>query len=110
MKTRPRRCSTFGTPPKLLLWLAIFLLWCLAMPRHPLRLIISRFPVFFELAENYQTYCFLDTLECGHQVYVYPQSEDVNQKRHRCVECGRTLAKKKPSSSVEISLEKRRKA
>ena len=74
---------------------------------HPLRLIVARTPVSVPIQGAYSTTYYLDTLSCGHQTCVYPQTGEVNQKRHRCVECGEAqLALKFPPSSVALPRKK----
>lgn len=81
-------------------------------PKSPLRLVVARAP-HVDLDEERDTAAltkFLDTLECGHQVWVHVfKHYDDNwkyvdmlptQKRHRCQECkGLANAKKKPESA-----------
>jgi len=53
--------------------------------RKPLRLIVARFPVSFEVAPDYLLTYFQDTLSCGHQVITY--SHEQARKRRGCDEC-----------------------
>jgi hypothetical protein len=53
----------------------------------PLRQIVARTPVSVPIQGAYSTTYYLDTLACGHQVAIFPQTGEVNQKRHRCSEC-----------------------
>lgn len=57
--------------------------------RNPLRRIVARFPVY-ELVWNdeHEIVYYLDSLECGHQLVVYPQVCTSGQKRHQCIPCG----------------------
>lgn len=78
---------------------------------NPLQLIIARTPISVEIQGAYSTYYYLDTMACGHQVAVYPQTGLVNQKRHRCFVCGEAqLALKFPPKSAPSPDPKRKKA
>lgn len=57
-----------------------------AVPKNPLHLVISRTPVFCDTWQL-STY-YLDTLDCGHQVAIFPQNCESGKKRHRCAICG----------------------
>lgn len=57
--------------------------------RNPLRLILARTPISETIwSGTHETLYFLDTLDCGHQVYVFPQNFLSGKKRHRCLVCG----------------------
>lgn len=69
---------------------------------NPLRLILARTPISETIwSGTHETLYFLDTLDCGHQVYVFPQNFLSGKKRHRCLVCGEAqLALKFPAQSV----------
>jgi hypothetical protein len=81
------------------------------VPRNPLRQIVSRTPVSETVwSGTHDTHFYLDTLSCGHQTFVYPQTGEVAKARHRCAVCGNSqLAIKFPPSPV-LSTKKRKTA
>jgi hypothetical protein len=66
-------------------------------PTKPLRLIVSRTPVFDDIYSNgtQKLMWYLDSLSCGHQTVVYPYDEIAGKKRHRCSECAQIASQKK---------------
>ena len=94
-------------------------------PKNLLRLVVSRFPqyeVLYDDPEDEKLIGWLDSLECGHQVFLYNFSlgtseflPEQGQKRHRCAECAAILSagettKKKPARSVTLDEFRRAKA
>jgi hypothetical protein len=73
------------------------------IPKNPLRLIVSRSPIFYDLYNQGtdQLCWFLDTLECGHQqMALNLDVPDIGKTRHRCGECAEAAVLKKPAASV----------
>jgi hypothetical protein len=73
------------------------------IPKNPLRLIVARTPIFYDLYNQAtdQLCWFLDTLECGHQqMTLNLDVPDIGRTRHRCGECAQAAALKKPAASV----------
>jgi hypothetical protein len=61
--------------------------------RPPLRLqkVVHRKPVPFRPHESEPDYliCFvIETLECGHQIHTFPQSDPLVAVRRHCNQCG----------------------
>lgn len=110
-----RPCSDFVTNTNLYTsGLTISVSCTASVPRQlaPLRLIAARTPQYhvsaFDNTERLGWY--IDTLECGHQITVYPLALELGEgkKRHRCHECAAaaSLPQKKPSQSVKANSKK----
>lgn len=83
------------------------------IPKNPLRLIVARTPIFYELhsIEGTRLCWFLDTLECGHQQWTLNLDvPDIGKTRHRCGECAAAAARKKPAASVPAPVERKKAA
>lgn len=85
------------------------------VPKNPLHVISARTPFFLDLYNDgtEKLVAFLDTLDCGHQVVVYPFDPGTGQKRHRCADCAvqaKASSPKKPVGSVSPSPLKKRTA
>ena len=89
-------------------WQSIVVRCTASVPRQcaPLRLIAARTPHYHisEFDNTERLGWYVDTLECGHQIYVYPFALEIGEggkKRHRCQEClNYSLPQKKPAQSV----------
>jgi hypothetical protein len=88
------------------------------IPKNPLRRIVSRTPLFFELYnDGTEKFCAtLDTLDCGHQQISYLLVDD-GKKWHRCPECRSileqsltSLPRKKPAASVPAPKDRKKAA
>jgi hypothetical protein len=77
-------------------------------PKNPLRQVVARTPISVELDEARSTLWFLESLQCGHQIYVpldwewdekaHMVERPPSAKRHRCHACGEAqLALKFPA-------------
>jgi len=74
------------------------------LARKPLRLIIARFPVIFEVAPDYLLTYYQDTLSCGHQVITY--SHEQAKKRRGCEHClAASLFASEPQMRIKFSSE-----
>lgn len=107
--SRQKSCSVFVTKTNLYTECRnIGIGSTLSVPRQlaPLRVVAARTPQYHvsEFDKTERLGWYLDTLECGHQITVYPLSLELGEgkKRHRCQECASlaSLPQKKPSQSV----------
>jgi hypothetical protein len=81
--------------------------------KNPLRMIVARTPIAESVWNGtHESIWYLDTLECGHQVAIFPFSGPPSEKRHRCVVCGESQLAlkfpKKPSHPVPLNPKKER--
>jgi hypothetical protein len=81
-------------------------------PTRPLRLIVARFPHFEDCYSNgtQKLMWYLDTLDCGHQIVVYPYDVLAGKKRHQCRECAEISVAKKSARSERRRLARGKKA
>ncbi len=82
-------------------------------PKNPLRLITARAPQYVEsnVTGTLSLHAYLETLECGHQVWVTPQYDDevrdryvditARAKRRRCPECKAVKKASAPEKSAK---------
>lgn len=84
--------------------------------RAELRKVLHRKPVPFMPYAHVPRYLLVhvvETLECGHTLTTYPQSDPLIAVRRRCVNCDDNQVSgvpKKPSGSVRLRLVAERKA
>jgi hypothetical protein len=101
---KPLGVKTIPLPPEQTLELRELILG-----KAPLRLITARIPSLDD------PNLFLETLECGHQLYSFQNFEwnhglnwlPMKSLRRRCQKCKEVLAKKKPVASAELSAERK---
>lgn len=80
----------------------------LPWPKAPLRVVAARVPYVEYLSDSTaKVYAYLETLECGHQNWVYPQfiwddghlqEMAPSAKRRRCMDCMPAVARKSAAS------------
>lgn len=78
-----------------------------------LRLVLERKPKHFTPYKSepaYKLTYYLETLECGHQQFYFPQAGPMTKRRH-CAKCAfaASLPEKKPAVSVPAGIETQRK-
>jgi hypothetical protein len=82
----------------------------LVPPNRALRLVLSRKPVPF-MPHASEPKCLLvyvvETLECGHELTVYPQCDPLIAKRRICPDCAALPHAKKPAQSVRPEAERK---